>query len=245
MLIDSCSPSVKKRVFDALNKGKEYLQIEDYEGFFENSDNLDLNAVEAITEMLISSGVTPQEIVNSYRGDSLMPGLFQNNSLTEITIPANIKRILYNTFYNCTKLEKVNFEGKLTAIGPQAFRNCKSLKEIDFNSAQIYLGEKAFANSGLIKVDLPLNAHVDVNCFEYSKDLREVIIQADARTMTFPHNLFRAFNGCNLDKLTIKTAAFEFIVGHKYRGEIDSKDGVKLMGYLGFEPNDSCIIRVI
>ena len=88
---------------------------------------------ENITEIKLPSGLV--SLGGNAVGDC--------KSLKEIEIPCNL--INDNTFYGCTKLEKVTFTNNVTTIGAGAyFQNCVSLKEIYIPSSVTSVGLIAF-----------------------------------------------------------------------------------------------------
>lgn len=250
MIIDGMSGSNREQVFKAIKENKDNIKSGNYGELYSHLMLINISQIGAITELLCKSGgVTPQEIVNSINSGELPAGLFYNNDLTKITLPANIDHIFYGCFYNCYQLEKVNLNSQTLFISSEAFVGCKNLKEFDFNavSSSLYLGDKSFAYSGIEKVDLPVNTVVDKDCFRYCNNLKEVIIQADKYNFTRVNgNYAKAFTDTTLDKFTIKGAVLELIIGHKYTGELSSADGVKLINYFGFMPSSNgCDIGVI
>ena len=57
---------------------------------------------------------------------------FENNkTLKKITLPNSIKKIGYNAFLGCEKLESIVLSENLESIGSSSFEDCISLKEID------------------------------------------------------------------------------------------------------------------
>ena len=103
--------------------------------------------------------------------------LFEQPSVTTLSIPNNIQEINYKAFYNCTNLQNVQigknvetidveafaectslrsikFPSKLTYIGSSAFQSCTSLEEVEFESCPKGLGTGVFKDTSLRKVIL-------------------------------------------------------------------------------------------
>jgi hypothetical protein len=53
-----------------------------------------------------------------------------NKELTELVIPADIKRIKNYTFYSCNSITKVTMGEQVTSVGIHSFRNCSSLTQV-------------------------------------------------------------------------------------------------------------------
>ena len=53
-----------------------------------------------------------------------------NKELTELVIPADIKRIKDYTFYSCNSITKVTMGEQVTSVGIHSFRNCSSLAQV-------------------------------------------------------------------------------------------------------------------
>lgn len=79
-------------------------------------------------------------------------------TLTNVSIPSNVKEIGKAAFMNCQNLSKVSLSEGLCEINPFAFSGCLSLTEINIPSTLIYLGRMAFAKcSKLTSLNLPKN----------------------------------------------------------------------------------------
>ncbi len=83
-----------------------------------------------------------------------------NEELTEITLNRNIKRIEMGTFYNCTKLEKV-----------------------DVTIYVEYVGEQSFAYSAIKSINLPRCKEIAANAFTMCADLATVTTGASLETI--------------------------------------------------------------
>ena len=66
--------------------------------------------------------------------------------IRKLTIPASVKRIGFEAFCGCEKLEEVVFaeNSRLESIGPAAFYGCSNLKTINLSSTLIAIGAHAF-----------------------------------------------------------------------------------------------------
>ncbi len=80
--------------------------------------------------------------------------VFQNSSITSVTIPDAVTSIGDYAFYGCKDLTSVTFgeNSKLSKIGNYAFQNCDSLTSIDFgtNSKLETIGMYAFSGCSMM-----------------------------------------------------------------------------------------------
>lgn len=97
----------------------------------------------------------PDEI-DGYEVTGIIGAFKGNTDLITITIPENIKYILYESFANCTNLNEVVFEtDDLEIIGPRAFDKCKNLTEIEIPDSVKEIGNGAFWGTNLSEIALP------------------------------------------------------------------------------------------
>lgn len=126
--------------------------------------------------------------------------LFEQPSITTLSIPNSIQAIHYCAFYGCsnlqnvqigknvetidteafarcTSLRSVKFPATLTYISSAAFQSCTSLKEVEFESCPRGLGPGVFRNTSIEKVvlkDSLRNWEVCLDNSASNKILREV-----------------------------------------------------------------------
>ena len=138
-----------------------------------------------------------------------------NNTVTSVTIPAEVMEVQKYAFYNCTALEKVEFlsndkketckiirefafanDEKLTEInldninivGHYAFMNCKNLK--DANISKVFaIGDRAFMNcEKLAYVDITALRNCGIEAFANCKALTRF---DNGRYTNFSEGMFR------------------------------------------------------
>lgn len=108
------------------------------------------------------------------RGTEIIGNNCCNSSvLVRLTIPASVKEISDFSFYNCVKLETLNFSknSRLTEIKQYAFSCCKSLKVLNFPKSLKIIRNYAFSNCcSLEKVIFPLDSQLEIieNAFPYT-----------------------------------------------------------------------------
>ena len=91
---------------------------------------------------------------------------FKNTYIKSITFDDNLKKIGKEAFYNCRRLEHIDFSGsKIVEVGDSAFEACFKLESFDFTSIR-HIGEDAFFGSGLKEVIFPNHpVSVSSGCF--------------------------------------------------------------------------------
>lgn len=53
-----------------------------------------------------------------------------DNELTELVIPTDIKQIKNYAFYNCNSVKKITMGEQITSVGTQSFRGCSALTQV-------------------------------------------------------------------------------------------------------------------
>ena len=69
---------------------------------------------------------------------------YSQQSLQQITLPANIKKIGKYAFYNCWNLQDINIPNSVETIGQGAFANCKNAGSLSIGSSIKTIGNAAF-----------------------------------------------------------------------------------------------------
>ena len=72
-------------------------------------------------------------------------GLCQDTGLTEIVVPAGVKKIGQQAFSGCTRLRRAVLPEGLASIGFLAFSKCENLSDVVFPESLKELGDEAFA----------------------------------------------------------------------------------------------------
>ena len=126
--------------------------------------------------------------------------------LTTIEIPANVTKITYGAFKNCTSLDTVTFAGnKVTYFGSAIFYGCTSLKNIDIPSTLTTLGKQAFREcTSLESVVIPAGIvspvqGIDDATFVGCTSLKQVVILCELQTIKICLEngvVLDAFDGC-------------------------------------------------
>ena len=161
---------------------KAFGSTEDFDYIVNNND-------EAIITKMASSKLSSYEFddeVDGYTIVELGANLFNNNDkLTTITLPSNLKKIGNYAFYDCDKITEIVLPDTVEEIGSYAFQTCdklttitgaKNLKEIksyafaDNNRLNTFTGPEAveYIRSGAFQW---VNSMQNFFTIEYVKDL--------------------------------------------------------------------------
>lgn len=118
------------------------------EGAFYECENLgEVNVGESVTFIGADAFYSTQWLDNQngfvVLGDGIL--LSYKGSLTDVTIPDNIKQIAPNAFYANTSLVSLKIPSGVFAVGARAFMDCEKLREVEFSNGLIAIFEEAFA----------------------------------------------------------------------------------------------------
>ena len=118
-------------------------------------------------------------------GESMIgEGAFYNcTKLNKIQFPTNLDNIWYNSFENCTSLEQVTLPATTREIRDSAFSGCQNLKSINLSGINLkYLGKEAFkgcAKLGTVTISDSV-VSIGKNCFEGCSKLKMVVTAPSA-----------------------------------------------------------------
>ena len=98
---------------------------------------------------------------------------FRNSGLQEVRLAKNIKNVYDSAFYECRKLQFVEWNCQRDVIPDTCFARCSSLKEFDLSNVR-KIGERAFIYSGLTSVTLSTGTAVSQGCFACCNDLEKI-----------------------------------------------------------------------
>jgi len=123
-------------------------------------------------ELVIESSIDGKPVTEiGSATDTISNGAFSHCTITKVTIPASVKTIGSNAFYNCTNLETVEFTdttttpANVTSIGSYAFSKCTKLKEIKIPASVTEIKNAVFA--GCINLE---TITVEADNTKYSSD---------------------------------------------------------------------------
>lgn len=205
----------------AFAAGEDALTINVYDGFA---------AVVACRQN--ASGVI--DIPASYGGvpvTNIGDGAFADcNGITQVNIPASVKKVGNNAFGSCTALKKVDFAGSACTLGESVFAHCSSLTDITLPSALKIIPENAFYDCGsLVSIDIPDTVEtIDKEAFKICASVKNFNIPA---SVTYIGK--NAFIGC------VSVTAYNVASGN---AAYSSADGV-LYGPYSSSVSDKTLIQ--
>lgn len=156
----------------------------------------------------------------------IRPYSFAYSALQEIELPESFELTSmassapsYYAFANAQKLEKITFNGKVTALPVSFFRYCSSLKEINFkHSAKLdYIANYAFEScTSLETIDLSTVTSIGQYAFRNCSSLRSVTL--GDKLATFGKSSSYIFANCtSLKEITIP-AGITVLYNYDFQG---------------------------
>ena len=133
---------------------------------------------------------------------------YDNDYLTEITLPESVTSIGYQAFYDCDKLKKVNLKKarNLTTIGDYAFYSCNKLTDIDLEHAENLKNIYSYAfydDDALTEIAIPASVEtISSSAFQDCSNLEKV-------DLSRAKNLTSIFSGAFWNCQKLKTIDFE------------------------------------
>lgn len=126
---------------------------------------------------------------------------FRNTPITEIVIPASVKKLQGSVFQNCTKLAKVTFEGDYMEEFSGSFQNCTSLRSIVCPRRVDMISYDMFRDcSNLTEVVLPENIkEIPSGTFEGCRKLTKIDVPATVTKIGMS-----AFGNCGVTELDLR-----------------------------------------
>lgn len=114
--------------------------------------------------------------INLNEGLEVIEGSFAGSKITSINLPDSLKKILEDSFRNCTKLKSVEFPGNLVEIGDWAFEMCPILEEVIFSDSIEKIGTCAFLECPVKKVVIPESMKDIVEQTFYECEELEIVV---------------------------------------------------------------------
>lgn len=169
-------------------------------------DNLpsDCPHIEELSESYDNNEYASTETTNDtlIYNDSTKINDYVRNNITFVAVSDDVTEVPEEEFRDCKSLKRVVFGENVEDIGSFSFYNCNRLNKIDFSKCKklSYIGENAFSKSSILSVKLPdtLN-YVDRFAFRECKSLQYAKLPSDI--LVIEDGLF---DGCYaLDDVTI------------------------------------------
>ena len=144
-------------------------------------------AYSALEEIAIPSSVTEFQV-----GENI-PGMTQNASAFEVTVPEHNEEYDRSLFAHCTRLKRVTLPENMTEIPFGMFKQCHSLEEIAIPSGVKAIDECAFLDCRALKrIVLPSGVRMlPPRAFDGCKSLAEVRLPDGLESIDY-----YAFRGC-------------------------------------------------
>lgn len=109
--------------------------------------------------------------------DSIARNAFQWAGITEVTVPAGVKRLEQETFLNCRNLKRVSLPDGITYIGVSCFSECQKLEQVNMPASVETIDQYAFYDNCVRTAPLDLPASLKTigqYAFAYNYELPSV-----------------------------------------------------------------------
>lgn len=152
----------------------------------------------------IFSGTTVKSVKLPSTLHEISNNAFRETPITEITIPASVKKIQGSAFYGCTKLTKIIFEGDAMEELHGCFQNCTNLGSVKFPRRVGKMSYDMFKGClNLTEVILPENlSEIYPAMFSGCKNLKSVDIPSSVTKVS--KNAFYNSGVTSLDLSNVK-----------------------------------------
>lgn len=147
-----------------------------------------------LTEVLFKNCRKLVRVQGSYRGDKVMPCLFENCSELKWPLDLHVKELGFRTFAECTSLKEIHLHNGLEDMGHAAFENCSSLENFYVPDTVKNLGTNTFSGCKNLKsVHLPENIrNIPSGFFKDCMELKKCYIPNSVESIETS-----AFEGCS------------------------------------------------
>lgn len=128
---------------------------------------------------------------------------FENTGLTHVTIPDTVQQVDPAVFQNCTKLVSVKLPAGLAEIDQYMFANCISLQYVDMPDSITKINIYAFHNcTSLTSLALPKRlTSLSVGCFDKCYNLQHVVVPPSV--ISFPKDDVGVYNPFKYSPVTV------------------------------------------
>lgn len=128
---------------------------------------------------------------------------FENTGLTHVTIPDTVQQVDPAVFQNCTSLVSVKLPNGITEIDQYLFANCISLQHVDMPDSITKINIYAFHNcTSLTSLALPKRlTSLSVGCFDKCYNLQHVVVPPSV--ISFPKDDVGVYNPFKYSPVTV------------------------------------------
>ena len=155
--------------------------------------------------------------------------LLNNDEITELVIPSNVKEIKDYAFSECLGLSSVSCGDQVTSIGRYAFQGCSNISSVTLGNSLTYIGNLSFGNcQKLSEIIIPDNVTtIDDYAFHNCENLSSIVIGRNVSSIGKD-----AFMWCpNLTSVHIESDAIISIDRSVYTGSMSAVFGNKVKTY--------------
>ena len=127
--------------------------------------------------------------------DSIARSAFRWAGITEVTVPAGVKRLELETFYNCRNLKRATLPDGITYIGVSCFSECQLLEDVNIPAKVETIENYAFYNNNVRTTPIVLPAtlkRIGDYAFQYNRLVKQITFSEGLETIGG-----YAFNNCN------------------------------------------------
>ncbi|NDV84278.1 leucine-rich repeat protein [Bacteroides sp. 51] len=166
--------------------------------------NIPANITTIGGQALKSTSISSLTFPANSRLSDIGPGAFQGSNLISISIPNNITKIEYDTFWGCSKLNHIDLPKELLEINSRAFLECTNLTQIvipektkkiedeafskcgkltqiNLPESLIEIGARVFESSGITSIHIPDNIRILKGTFYEARNLENVTFSPNSK----------------------------------------------------------------
>lgn len=104
--------------------------------------------------------------------------------ITSLTIPASLRKVGFNAFFESTRLTSVTISWGVTTIGNGMFNYCKKLKTVKIPGTVTTIGYQAFQNCGIEKITIPKGVKtIKTYAFSNCKKMKSIKLPKSVKTI--------------------------------------------------------------
>ena len=140
---------------DTLKKLKALNMVSEKDGFVYTKDGVLITYEGTATEVTVPDNINTIGYGAFATGTYASEGEYYNDTnLTKVVLPASVKRILTDAFYDCNKLKELNISDSITEIGNYALYST-NLFSGKIPASIKKLGKSVYACSKILEVNIP------------------------------------------------------------------------------------------